>query len=42
MRWLLPGIVVIAATGVFSANNAIMDLLFMCALGAIGYYFRKY
>jgi putative tricarboxylic transport membrane protein len=42
MRWLLPAIVVIAATGVLSKNGAILDLLFVCIFGAIGYYFRKY
>ncbi|MGY9015630.1 MAG: tripartite tricarboxylate transporter permease, partial [Rhodospirillales bacterium] len=42
MRWLLPAIVVIAATGVLSKNGAVLDVLFMSALGAMGYYFRKY
>ena len=42
MRWLLPAIIVFAATGVLSKNGAILDVLFMCAFGAIGYYFRKY
>jgi len=27
---------------VLSKNGAILDVLFMCAFGAIGYYFRKY
>ena len=42
MRWLLPMIIVVAASGVLSKNGAILDVLFMCAFGAIGYYFRKY
>lgn len=42
MRWLLPGIVVIAATGVLSANGAVLDVLLMCLFGFIGYYFRRY
>jgi len=42
MRWLLPVIIVAAASGVLSKNGAILDVLFMCAFGAIGYYFRKY
>ena len=42
MRWLLPMIIVVAASGVLSKNGAILDVLFMCTFGAIGYYFRKY
>lgn len=42
MRWLLPTIVVVAATGVLSKNGAVLDVLFMSFLGAMGYYFRKY
>lgn len=42
MRWLLPAIVVVAATGVLSKNGAVLDVLFMCGFGAMGYYFRKY
>jgi putative tricarboxylic transport membrane protein len=42
MRWLLPMIIVVAASGVLSKNGAILDVLFMCGFGAIGYYFRKY
>lgn len=42
MRWLLPAIVVVAATGVLSKNGAILDVLLMCGFGALGYYFRKY
>jgi len=42
LRWLLPAIIVVAATGVLSKNGAVLDVLFMCAFGAMGYYFRKY
>lgn len=40
MRMLLPLIVVVAVGGVFSTNQSIMDLMFLCGFGLIGYYLR--
>lgn len=42
MRMLIPIIVVIAITGIFSANQATLDLLLFCAFGVIGYYMRVF
>lgn len=40
MRMLLPIIVVVAVGGVFSTNQSVMDLMFLCGFGLLGYYLR--
>lgn len=41
MRNLLPVIVVISVIGVYSANQQVLDLVFLCAFGSLGYFMRK-
>ena len=33
---------VICVIGVYSANQTVLDLVFLCAFGTLGYYMRKY
>jgi putative tricarboxylic transport membrane protein len=40
MRFLAPVILVIAAIGVYNANQSIVDLLFLAVFGWLGYYMR--
>ncbi len=41
MYLLLPLIMVISVIGVYSANQAVLDLVLLCALGLIGYFMRR-
>jgi putative tricarboxylic transport membrane protein len=41
MRLMLPVIMVICVIGVYNANQTVLDLGFLCAFGAIGYYMRQ-
>lgn len=40
MRILLPMIMVLAVVGVFSENHLMLDLLFLCGFGVLGYLMR--
>jgi len=42
MRLLLPVVMVICVIGVYSANQTVLDLVFLCAFGMLGYYMRKH
>jgi putative tricarboxylic transport membrane protein len=42
MRILLPVIVVICVIGVYSINQTVLDLVFLCAFGALGYFMRSH
>jgi len=42
MRLMLPVIMVICVIGVYNVNQTVLDLGFLCAFGAIGYYMRQY
>jgi putative tricarboxylic transport membrane protein len=42
MRLLLPVIMVICVIGVYNANQQVLDLLFLCAFGVLGYYMRRH
>ncbi|MCC7485566.1 MAG: tripartite tricarboxylate transporter permease [Burkholderiales bacterium] len=42
MRLLLPVIMVICVIGVYSANQTVLDLVFLCAFGALGYFMRQH
>ena len=42
-KWiLLPVLFVLAATGVYSLNNRVFDVLVMCGFGGLGYIFDRY
>ncbi|MEE8222923.1 MAG: tripartite tricarboxylate transporter permease, partial [Alphaproteobacteria bacterium] len=41
-RILIPVLFILAATGVFSMNNRLFDVLVMCAFGGLGYIFDRY
>jgi putative tricarboxylic transport membrane protein len=41
MYLLFPLIMVISVIGVFNANQAVLDLVLLCALGVFGYYMRR-
>jgi putative tricarboxylic transport membrane protein len=41
MRMLLPVIMMICVIGVYSANQTVLDLVFLCAFGALGYFMRQ-
>jgi putative tricarboxylic transport membrane protein len=41
MYVLLPLIMMVSVVGVFSANQAILDLIFLCGFGVIGYFMRR-
>ena len=41
MRLLLPVIMVICVIGVYSANQSVLDLVFLCGFGALGYFMRQ-
>jgi putative tricarboxylic transport membrane protein len=41
MRILLPVVMVICVVGVYSANQTVLDLVFLCAFGGLGYFMRK-
>jgi len=42
MRLLLPVIMVICVIGVYNANQQLLDLLFLCGFGVLGYFMRKH
>lgn len=42
MRFLLPLIMVICVIGVYNANQTVLDLVFLCGFGVLGYYMRKH
>jgi len=42
MRMLIPIIVVIAITGIYSRNQAVLDLMLFCAFGGIGFYMQRF
>lgn len=42
MRLLLPLILVVSVIGVYSANQATLDLVLLCGFGVLGFYMRKY
>ena len=42
MRLLLPVVMVVCVIGVYSANQTVLDLVFLCAFGMLGYYMRKH
>ena len=41
-RILIPVLFILAATGVFSMNNRLFDVLVMCAFGGLGYIFDRF
>jgi putative tricarboxylic transport membrane protein len=41
MRILLPVIMVICVIGVYSINQTVLDLVFLCGFGALGYFMRN-
>jgi putative tricarboxylic transport membrane protein len=41
MRILLPVIMVICVIGVYSINQTVLDLIFLCVFGALGYFMRS-
>jgi putative tricarboxylic transport membrane protein len=42
LRLMLPVIMVICVIGVYNANQQLLDLLFLCGFGVLGYFMRKY
>ncbi len=42
MRLLLPVIMVICVIGVYNSNQQVLDLMFLCGFGVLGYYMRKH
>ncbi len=42
MRLLLPVVMVICVIGVYSANQTVLDLVFLCGFGTLGYFMRKH
>jgi len=42
MRILLPVIMAICVIGVYSINQTVLDLVFLCGFGALGYFMRSY
>lgn len=40
-RYLLPMVAVVAFVGIYSISHSVLDLLFMCGFGVIGYILRK-
>ena len=41
MYLLLPLIMMVSVVGVYSANQAVLDLVLLCASGVIGYFMRR-
>jgi putative tricarboxylic transport membrane protein len=41
MRNLLPAIMVISVIGVYSTNQQVLDLIFLCCFGLLGYLMRN-
>lgn len=41
MRTRLPVIMVISVIGVYSANQAVLDLVLLCGFGLLGYWMRR-
>ena len=41
MYYLLPLIMMVSVVGVYSANQAVLDLVLLCAFGVIGYFMRR-
>jgi len=41
MYFLFPLIMVISVIGVYNANQAVLDLVLLCAFGVIGFYMRR-
>ena len=41
-QYLIPLILMISTIGVYSANQNVLDLVFMCAFGVLGYYMRRH
>ena len=39
---LLPSLFILAATGIFSLNNRVFDVVVMCVFGGIGYLFERF
>jgi putative tricarboxylic transport membrane protein len=42
LRLLMPVIMVICVIGVYNANQLVLDLVFLCGFGVLGYYMRKH
>ena len=42
MRILLPVVMVICVIGVYSVNQTVLDLVFLCGFGALGYFMRSH
>lgn len=42
MRILLPVIMIICVIGVYSINQTVLDLVFLCGFGVLGYFMRSY
>jgi len=41
MYLLLPLIMMVSVVGVYSANQAVLDLVVLCVFGVIGYFMRR-
>jgi putative tricarboxylic transport membrane protein len=41
MYLLLPLIMMVSVVGVYSANQAVLDLVLLCVFGVIGYFMRR-
>jgi len=41
LKYILPLIMILAVLGVYSANMAVLDLVFLCLFGLLGYYMRR-